>query len=62
MVNNMKIKLLQILIFFGFVLLLYFILLFILNDYNIYFLQIDTCLDKGGEWDYQNNICELSHS
>lgn len=31
--------------------------LFIASDYNIDFLSIDTCLDHGGRWNYEDRVC-----
>ena len=42
---------------FVFTVLLYQIFLFISYRYNPEFLKIDSCLDNGGKWDYNNNYC-----
>jgi hypothetical protein len=31
--------------------------LFWAHDFNPHFLDIDTCLDLGGRWDYGKNVC-----
>ena len=43
---------------FLFVIFTYNFALFIAHDFNIYFLEIDKCLDHGGRWDYNNTQCE----
>ncbi len=37
---------------------LYFVLLFVLHDFNPDFLNVDRCLDSGGRWNYQLRLCE----
>lgn len=37
---------------------LYLFTLWSLHGYSPYFLQIDRCLDYGGGWNYETNICE----
>ncbi len=37
---------------------IYFGFLFVAHSGNPYFLKIDSCLDNGGKWNYQENICE----
>ena len=36
---------------------IYLLLLFLSSGFNFYFLEIDSCLDRGGSWDYIDNIC-----
>lgn len=35
-------------------------MLFILHKFNLDFLSIDTCLDAGGVWNYDNRTCSVS--
>lgn len=37
---------------------LYFGLLFAAHDFNTDFLDIDSCLDRGGRWDYEQRRCD----
>jgi hypothetical protein len=37
---------------------IYVIALFVLNDFNIDFLKIDSCLDAGGRWNYEARYCK----
>ncbi len=34
--------------------------LFLVHDCNPDFLKIDSCLDAGGKWDYENRVCIFS--
>lgn len=36
---------------------IYIAALWISSDYNPYFLKIDSCVDKGGVWDGDLNVC-----
>jgi len=38
-------------------LIVYFGLLFMVHDFDPNFLNIDSCLDSGGCWDYVDGIC-----
>ena len=40
--------------------LLYLGFLFLAHDFNPHFLDIDRCLDSGGMWNYEENICVTS--
>lgn len=37
---------------------IYFGFLFVAHSGDPHFLKIDSCLDNGGKWNYQENICE----
>lgn len=39
--------------------ILYYGFLFYAHDFNPDFISIDSCLDAGGSWDYQNQRCNL---
>ena len=39
--------------------LLYHAFLFAAHDFNRYVLQIDSCLDAGGSWDYEKQECNF---
>lgn len=39
---------------------LYHIVLFVSYDFNIHYLEIDTCIDQGGRWDHHTNECNIS--
>ncbi len=38
---------------------IYFGILFIMHDFDINFLKIDSCLEKGGSWNYEKCECEF---
>jgi hypothetical protein len=38
--------------------LFYFVALWVAHDFNPRFLKIDSCLDSGGKWNYEQNVCE----
>ena len=40
--------------------LLYLGALFIAHDYDLDFIAIDSCLDRGGRWDDEGRRCETS--
>jgi hypothetical protein len=42
----------------GALILLYYAFLFLAHDGNLDFLRIDSCLDRGGRWNYQSRTCE----
>lgn len=42
------------------IVLLYLGFLFLAHDFNPHFLDIDRCLDSGGMWNYEENICITS--
>ena len=37
---------------------LYMCFLFVGHEFNPDFFKIDSCLDNGGKWNYDNKICE----
>ena len=41
------------------VLLSYPAFLFVVHDFNPDFMKIDSCLDRGGSWNYQTRQCEF---
>lgn len=42
------------------VILFYIVLLWVGHDFSPHFMKIDSCLDRGGKWDYQENRCEYT--
>lgn len=45
-------------IFMFMIALLYLGSLFYAHEFNLYFMSIDNCLDRGGCWDYKTNQCQ----
>jgi hypothetical protein len=42
----------------GLIIVVYLAALFISHDGNADFLKIDSCLDSGGQWNYEAGMCE----
>ncbi len=52
-------KIIIIIIIFPFFLFLsYEVFLFYAHDFNLDYMKIDRCLDRGGRWNYETNECE----
>ena len=40
------------------IILAYYLFLFVIYNFNPDFIKIDSCLDEGGTWDYEDKTCK----